>query len=334
MPTFAILGSGGWGTAMAVLLARKPGSTVRLWCANPATSDDLQTHRENRRQLPGVAIPGSISITADPVNAVEGADAWVTAIPTAFLRSTIRRFQGLASHGIPVVSLTKGLEIATFQRPTEILAEELGAARFAVLSGPSHAEEVALSQPTSLVAASNDPALAAWIQRHCGGDRFRIYTSPDLVGVELAGALKNVMGIAAGICDGLGFGDNAKSALLTRGLVEMQRFGTAHGADPATFGGLAGLGDLITTCFSRHGRNRRAGERIAKGATLAEVTGGPQVAEGVFTAKSVYERAMTAGLDVPICAGVYRILYEGRPAREAVEDLLGRPPKPERLGEG
>jgi len=330
MPTFAILGSGGWGTAMAIILAQKSGNAVRLWCANAHTATELQQHRENRRQLPGVSIPASIAVTSDPAEAVEHADAWIVAIPTAFLRSTIRRFHGLAPTNVTVISLTKGLEIATFQRPTEIVVEELGVTRFAVLSGPSHAEEVAHNQPTSLVAASTDPVLAEWVQRYCGGDRFRIYTSRDLVGVELAGALKNVMGVAAGICDGLGFGDNAKSALLTRGLVEMQRFGVAHGADPATFGGLAGLGDLITTCFSKHGRNRRAGERIAKGATLAEVMAGPQVAEGIFTAKSVYERAMAAGLDVPICSGVYRILYEGRPARDAVEDLLGRPPKPEK----
>jgi len=327
MPTFAILGSGGWGTALAILLAQKAGHAVRLWCARTETAEELLRHRENKRQLPGAAIPQNVLITADIKEAIAGADAWIVAIPTAFLRSTIRRFHGLTP--APIISLTKGLEIATFQRPTQILAEELGATKFAVLSGPSHAEEVACSQPTSLVAASADAEFARWVQRHLGGDRFRIYTSPDLVGVELAGALKNVMGIAAGICDGLGFGDNAKSALLTRGLVEMQRFGVAHGADPATFGGLAGLGDLITTCFSKHGRNRRAGERIARGATLEEAMAGPQVAEGIFTTKSVHERAIAANLDSPIFAGVYRILYEGRPARDAVEDLLGRPPKPE-----
>ncbi len=331
MPTFAILGSGGWGTAVAILLAQRPGCAVRLWCANPSTAGDLRLHRENRRQLPGVLIPANVTITADAAEAVAGADAWIVAIPTAFLRSTIRRFHGMHPPGVPIISLSKGLEIATFQRPTEILGEELGAARFAVLSGPSHAEEVAFSQPTSLVAASTDVALAEWVQRHLGGERFRIYTSKDLVGVELAGALKNVMGLAAGICDGLGFGDNAKAALLTRGLVEMQRFGVAHGADPATFGGLAGLGDLITTCFSKHGRNRRAGERVAKGCTLDEVMSGPQVAEGIFTARSVYERAMAAKIDSPIFTGVYRILYEGHPARDAVEALLGRPPKPERI---
>lgn len=329
MPTFAILGSGGWGTALAILLAQKPGNAVRLWSAHAETAEQLLLHRENRRQLPGAAIPPSVHITADPAEATVNADAWIIAIPTAFLRSTIRRFQGLAKPETRYISLTKGLEIATFQRPTQILAQELGASHFAVLSGPSHAEEVAFNQPTSLVAASTDLAFAEWVQRHLGSDRFRIYTSPDLVGVELAGALKNVMGLAAGICDGLGFGDNAKSALLTRGLVEMQRFGVAHGADPQTFGGLAGLGDLITTCFSKHGRNRRAGERIAKGCTLDEVMAGPQIAEGIFTAKSVYERAMAAKIDSPIFTGVYRILYEGRPARDAVEDLLGRPAKPE-----
>jgi glycerol-3-phosphate dehydrogenase (NAD(P)+) len=180
-----------------------------------------------------------------------------------------------------------------------------------------------------LVAACPDPALAAWVQEALGGDRLRIYSNADLIGVELAGALKNVMGIAAGICDGLKFGDNAKAALLTRGLVEMQRFGVAHGAAPETFAGLAGVGDLITTCFSPHGRNRRVGERLATGATRADVTAGPQVAEGVFTARSVHERATHEGVEVPIMTAVYRVLYEGQSPREAVQELLERPQKGE-----
>ncbi len=329
MPILAILGAGGWGTAMAVVLGQHPEHHVRLWSYRGDAAESLRAKRENALQLPGVPIPDSVEITASVEDAVRGADAWITAIPTAFLRSTLRHFKTVAAPHVPAVSLTKGIEIETFRRPSEIIREELGMERTVVLSGPSHAEEVARGGPTSLVAACEDAALAAWVQHHFGSDRLRIYTNSDLIGVELAGALKNVLAIAAGICDGLKFGDNAKAALLTRGLVEMQRFGVTHGADPATFHGLAGIGDLMTTCFSPHGRNRRVGERLAKGEKLEALMQGPQVAEGIFTAKSVYERLTRAGLEAPILQGVYRVLYEGRSPRAAVSDLLGRPQKEE-----
>jgi glycerol-3-phosphate dehydrogenase (NAD(P)+) len=324
MPTFAVLGSGGWGTAVALVLARKPDHRVRLWSAREATARDLLAGRVNARQLPGVPIPDSVLLTADPAEATDGADCWVTAIPTAYLRPTAERLAPFASPDVPVVSLTKGIEVGTFRRPTEVLADVLGATRLATVSGPSHAEEVARGMPTSVVAASPDAGLAGWVQQHLGGDRLRVYTNTDLVGVELAGALKNVIGIAAGIGDGLGLGDNAKAALLTRGLVEMTRFGVAHGAEPATFGGLAGVGDLITTCFSPHGRNRRLGEELTRGKSLAELTAGPQVAEGAYTARSVSDRARGMGLDVPIMTGVYQILYEGKSPRDAVQDVMAR----------
>src|SRR5437763_425474 len=201
---------------------------------------------------------------------------------------------------------------------------------FAVLGGPSHAEEVARGLPTSVVIAAADLGLAGWAQQRLGTDRFRVYTNTDLVGVELAGALKNVIGIAAGICDGLGFGDNAKAALLTRGMVEMTRFGVAHGAEPATFAGLAGVGDLITTCFSPHGRNRRVGYRLGRGEPLADVLAGPQVAEGVYTSRRVYEGARRTGLDAPIMTGVYQVLHEGKPPLAAVQDLMTRRQKEEK----
>ena len=195
----------------------------------------------------------------------------------------------------------------------------------AVLSGPSHAEEVSRGLPTSVVAASDDLELARWVQQHFSTDRFRVYTNLDVIGVELAGALKNVIGIAAGISDGLGFGDNAKSALLTRGLVEMARFGVALGAEPQTFFGLAGLGDLITTCVSPHGRNRHVGERLARGERLADILAGMKmVAEGVYTARSVHERATRMGIAMPITAEVYRVLYEDKDPRAAVNDLMVR----------
>ncbi|HEY2783988.1 MAG TPA: NAD(P)H-dependent glycerol-3-phosphate dehydrogenase [Fimbriiglobus sp.] len=329
MPTISVFGSGGWGTAVAVLLAQKPDISVRLWGARAGTVARLNESRENLSQLPGVTIPGTVRITAEPSEAADGADGWVTAIPTAFLRPTLERLRNAYRTGTPIVSLTKGIEHETFRRPSEIIADVLGASPVAVLSGPSHAEEVARGMPTSVAVASPDAATATWIQELFGTDRFRVYTNADLIGVELAGALKNVIGIAAGICDGLGFGDNAKAALLTRGLVEMTRFGVAHGADPATFAGLAGLGDLITTCYSPHGRNRRVGERLAKGEPLSAVTAGPQVAEGVYTSQSVFDRTARMGVDTPIMAGVYDVLYRGRPPLEAVQALLARTQKRE-----
>ena len=333
MPTtIAVLGDGGWGTAVARILARTPDHRVRLWSARPEHGARLRQDRENVRYLPGVPIPEAVELVVDPAAAVDGADLWVSAIPTVYLRPTLLRFRELAGPTVPVVSLTKGIELSTFRRPSEIITEVLGTDRVAALSGPSHAEEVARGMPTSLVVAGADGALTAWVQDLFNTDRFRVYTNPDLVGVELAGALKNVIGIAAGICDGLGFGDNAKSALLTRGLVEMTRFGMAHGAEHDTFQGLAGVGDLIATCFSPHGRNRRVGERLGRGETLAQIQATmPAVAEGVTTAKSVHERTRPLGLDMPIATVVYRVLYEEASPADGVNELMARRSGSERL---
>jgi glycerol-3-phosphate dehydrogenase (NAD(P)+) len=322
--TFAVIGAGAWGTAVAVLLAQKPGNRVRLWGARAESVRRLRDDRQNARLLPGVPIPEAVTVTADTREATEAADAWIVAVPTAFLRETLGRFAGLAPAGTRAVSLTKGMEAATFERPSEIITEVLGVSAVAVLSGPSHAEEVARGMPTSVVVASPDAGLAGWVQGEFGTDRFRVYTNGDLIGVELAGALKNVIGIAAGVCDGLGLGDNAKAALLTRGVVEMTRFGVAHGAEPATFAGLAGVGDLITTCFSRHGRNRRVGERLARGEAVADVLAGPQVAEGVNTSRSVHDRSRQMRLDVPIMASVYKLIHEGLSPAAAVQELMTR----------
>lgn len=333
MPTtIAVLGDGAWGTATALLLARNPDNRVRLWSARPEHGDRLRAARENVRYLPGVPIPQAVELTADPAGAVDGADLWVSAIPTVHLRPTLARFHGLGGPDTPVVSLTKGIELATFRRPSEIITETLGTDRVAALSGPSHAEEVSRGMPTSVVVAGADGALTAWVQKCFSTDRFRVYTNPDLVGVELAGALKNVIGIAAGICDGLGFGDNAKSALLTRGLVEMTRFGLALGAEHDTFHGLAGVGDLITTCFSRHGRNRAVGERLGRGETLAAIQAStPAVAEGVTTARSVHDRTAPLGLEMPITSAVYRVLYEGVSPADGVSELMARRSGSERV---
>lgn len=327
--TFAVLGDGAWGTAVALLLAGNSSHRVALWSARPESGRLLQEKRENVRLLPGVAIPESIRLTADASEAVAGADLWIVAIPTVYLRQTLARLAPLPERA-PVLSLTKGFENETFLRPSEVIAQVLGVERVAVLSGPSHAEEVSRGLPASVVVASNDFELAVAVQHDLRTERFRVYTNADVIGVELGGALKNIVGIAAGICEGLALGDNARSALLTRGLAEMTRFGVALGAEPATFAGLAGLGDLITTCISPHGRNRQVGLRLARGerwATIRDST--TTIAEGAFTARSVWERAMRGGLDMPITAEVYRVLYEDKDPRLAVTDLMLRRPRGE-----
>lgn len=324
-----VLGDGAWGTAVALLLARDPARRVTLWSAREENGRLLRERRENVRLLPGVHIPPSIHLTTDAAAAVEAAALWVVAVPTVFLRATLTRIAPLQARA-PVLSLTKGFENETFLRPSEIITEVLGVERVAVLSGPSHAEEVSRGLPASVVVASTDAELASTVQHALRSERFRVYTNPDVVGVELGGALKNIMGIAAGICEGLALGDNARAALLTRGLAEMTRFGVASGAEPGTFAGLAGLGDLIATCVSPHGRNRRVGLQLAAGESWESIRAGmAMIAEGAFTARSVYERARHASLDMPITAEVYRVLYEGKDPRTAVNDLMLRDPKRE-----
>lgn len=325
MANFSVIGSGGWGTAFSCLLAGK-NHDVLLWCQKPETAVILAEKRINSRQLPGVKIPDSIQITEDPAKALKH-ENWIIAVPTAYMRETLTRIVPHihdANCKLNIISLTKGIEKESFKRPSEIIGELLRPLNLAVLSGPNHAEEISKNMPASAVVAARDVAFASWCQENCGNERFRLYTNPDLVGVELAGALKNVIGIAAGMCDGLGMGDNAKSALMTRGLAEMTRFAVAYGANPSTLTGLAGMGDLTATCFSLHGRNRNVGEKLAKGLTLADVTNGPQVAEGVYTAKSVHEIAQSKKLDLPIMSAVYRVIYENKPVKKAMEELLGR----------
>jgi glycerol-3-phosphate dehydrogenase (NAD(P)+) len=329
--TFAVLGDGGWGTAVALLLAQDARHRVRLWSARADNGRLLQERRENVRFLPGVPIPPAVTLTTDAAEAVADADLWVAAVPTVYLRDTLTRLAGQVRPRPPVLSLSKGIEVGTFRRPSEVVTEVLGVGDVVVLSGPSHAEEVARGLPASVVAASRDAELARRVQRWFSTERFRVYTNLDPVGVELAGALKNIMGVAAGICEGLGLGDNATAALMTRGLAEMMRFGVAHGAEPATFAGLAGLGDLVTTCVSRHGRNRHVGEQLARGRSWAEIRGGmAMVAEGVYTAHSVHERASRLGVAMPISAEVYRVIYEGKDPRAAVGDLMVRDLRGER----
>jgi glycerol-3-phosphate dehydrogenase (NAD(P)+) len=327
---FAVLGDGAWGTAIALLLAQNPNHDVRLWSAREENGRILRERRENARLLPGVPIPPSVKLTVEIAEAVDDAALLIVAVPTVYLRETLNRIAPALRSDCPILSLSKGVEMETFLRPTEIIRQVLGNRNSAVLSGPSHAEEVSRGLPASLVAASNKPALARQIQEQFSTDRFRVYTSSDVAGVELGGALKNIIGIAAGISDGLGLGDNAKSALMIRGMVEIARFGIARGADRSTFYGLAGLGDLITTCVSRHGRNRHVGERLARGESLSQILATMQmVAEGVYTTRSVHERATQLAIEMPITAEVYNVLYAGKDPRAAVTDLMTREPKGE-----
>jgi glycerol-3-phosphate dehydrogenase (NAD(P)+) len=327
----AVLGDGAMGTACALLLAKQPTTDVSLWSARAENGRILKEKRENVRLLPGVRIPDRIVLTTDLEEAVRDAQLFVVAIPTVYLRATLSPFAAALRRGAqPCVSVIKGLEMETFLRPTEVIAEVIGPRPMAVLSGPGHAEEISRGLPASLVVASGDEGLGRWTQMLFSNDRFRLYTNADLVGVELAAALKNVVAVAAGISDGLGFGDNAKAALLTRALAEMVRFGLAHRAEKQTFFGLARVGDLITTCVSPHGRNRRVGERIGRGERLADILQGmAQVAEGVYAARSIHHRAVQMNLDMPITAEVYQVLYEGKLPAKAVQDLMQRDLKSE-----
>lgn len=324
-----VLGNGGWGTALA-LLADRNGHAVRVWGIDPdyvARTADL---RENPLFLPGVRIPPAILLTSDAAAAADGATLLVSAIPTQFLRETTRALAPSLPPGVPVVSVSKGLENRTLARPTEVLRETLGPRPAAVLSGPSHAEEVARGQPASVVVASDDASLAARVQRVFSGETFRVYASDDVAGVELAAAVKNVIALAAGMCDGLGLGDNARAALVTRGNAEIRRLGHALGAKAETFSGLAGIGDLITTCTSRHGRNRAVGERLGRGETIDAILGSMvQVAEGVRTAESVVGIARRAGIEMPISEQVRRILAGEQSPRAALTELMSRPLKAE-----
>ncbi|MEZ5973679.1 MAG: NAD(P)H-dependent glycerol-3-phosphate dehydrogenase [Planctomycetota bacterium] len=323
----AVLGDGSWGTTLALVLARN-GVEVVLWSAFPEQSAAMQAARCNEVYLPGIEFPDSLELTADPFQAVAGADFVLSVVPTQYLRDVARRFEEAIPGNMPMVSASKGLEIETLKSPTEILAEVLGERPLCVLTGPSHAEEVARALPATLVAGCSDLEFAHQVQAAFNSDSFRVYTHGDAVGAELAAALKNVIALAAGICDGLELGDNAKSALVTRGVVEMARYGKLRGARPETFFGLAGIGDLCTTCFSKHSRNRSVGEALGRGKSLETILSEMKmVAEGVWTTKALFgPESELAGIAMPIAEQVHAVLFEGKNPRQAVFDLMRREP--------
>ncbi|MGA2137875.1 MAG: NAD(P)H-dependent glycerol-3-phosphate dehydrogenase [Verrucomicrobiia bacterium] len=325
----AVIGTGGWGTALAVLLHGN-GHKVTLWGRLPEEVEPIIAAGENKAFLPGVKIPREILLTLDAQSALREAALVVLAVPSHGMRSTCEKVREFLPPGLPLVSVAKGIETETGARMSEVIAQVLNTDRIIALSGPSHAEEVGRGIPTAVVVAAKDHALAAIAQKAFMNERFRIYTHDDIIGVELGGALKNVIAIAAGACDGIGFGDNTKAALCTRGLAEMTRLGVALGARRETFFGLSGVGDLIVTAFSRHSRNRGFGERLGKGETPGQIAASTQmVAEGVKTAKSAWQLAQRHGVDVPITRQVHAIIYEGQAPKQAVRDLMTREAKPE-----
>ncbi len=306
------------------------GHDVRLWSAFPDYAAELCRRRENVKFLPGITLPAGLRVTASGREALTGVDLAVVAVPTRYLRRTLRRLRSAVPRDLPVVSGTKGLEGRTLKRPSEVVVEVLGVKRVAVLSGPSHAEEVARGLPASVVAASRWRRLAQRVQGLLSGPTFRVYTGRDVVGVELGAAVKQIIAVAAGICDGLGLGDNAKAALMTRGMVEIARLGVALGAQRKTFAGLSGIGDLITTCISRHSRNRAVGEAVGRGRSLNDVLGEMEmVAEGVDATRAVRGLARKLGVEMPITEQVYQVLFRGKEPLRAVTDLMLRQAKPE-----
>ena len=328
-----LLGNGAMATVCAIVLAQN-GHQVCMWGANPKSISALKETRQNDRLLAGVKIPQTVRLTSDPSDCFKNATLVVSAIPTQYLRSAWNRLREFAPPGVPIVSVSKGIENHTLLRPTQLIADvlEARAPSMAALSGPNIAAEMAKYLPATAVVASVDDELAQRVQSLFRTQWFRVYTNSDAIGVELAGATKNVIAIAAGILDGMNAGDNAKAALVTRGLVEITRLGVAMGACETTFHGLAGLGDLLTTCVSPMGRNRHVGEQIGKGRALAAILGEMEsVAEGVPTTQSMVELAKRHQVEMPITRAVHAILFDGMDVRFALTDLMTRDPKPERV---
>lgn len=328
----AVIGAGSWGTALAISLASS-GHHVVLWARREEAAVRMASTRHNPTYLPDAVIPESVVVTSDLERAVDGADVWVFAVPSHALREVADQLRAFVHPNLIVVSVAKGIENSTLMTSTQVLADvltDLPEARIGVLYGPSHAEEVAADVPTAVVAAANSIEVAGQIQDIFMTNRLRVYVNADLKGVEIAGSVKNVMAVAAGLEEGVGYGDNAKAALITRGIAEIKRLGIVLGADPSTFAGLAGIGDLVVTCMSRHSRNRYLGEQIGRGKSLEDVEAEmDMIAEGVRTTRSVYELAQKLGIEMPITEAVYQILFEGKKPAEAVDELMNRAAKRE-----
>ena len=329
MAKVSVIGSGSWGTALAWLLCNN-GHRVTLWSFLESENDMFLTHHENTDKLPGVKLPDSVRYTTDLKEAIEGMDLCVLAVPSTAVRITARNMKELVAPGQVIVDVAKGIEETTLMVMTDIIEQEIPQANVAVLSGPTHAEEVGRGLPTTIVAGAHDMKTAEFIQNLFMSPVFRVYTSLDMAGIEIGAALKNVIALAAGMADGLGFGDNTKAALITRGIAEITRLGMAMGAKESTFHGLSGIGDLVVTCASMHSRNRRAGILIGKGYSMQEAMDEVHmVVEGVYSAKAALALAKKYQVEMPIVQAVNGILFEGKSASDAVMELMQRVRKEE-----
>ncbi|WP_305013111.1 NAD(P)H-dependent glycerol-3-phosphate dehydrogenase [Ammoniphilus sp. CFH 90114] len=322
-----LIGAGSWGTALAMVLADN-GHRVHMWSRRRDQADEINKEHTNSKYLPDVLLSESITCSTNLGEVVKGKKAILLVVPSHIIREIAREAAGLIDQEALVIHAVKGLELGSYKRISEVLQEELPVSlhkRLVVLSGPSHAEEVSRKSPTTIVVASQPIEAAEEAQDLLMNAYFRVYTNPDVVGLELGGALKNIIALGAGLSDGLGFGDNAKAALMTRGLAEISRLGVHIGSDPLTFSGLAGVGDLIVTCTSKHSRNWRAGNLLGQGMSLEEVLEKMgMVVEGVKTTKAAYELAEKIGVEMPITRELYQVLFQAKSPRQAVEDLMGR----------
>lgn len=332
MKKISIIGTGSWGTALGWLLCNN-GHQVCMWSAHPDKLEKLKVQRENPK-LPGVKLSETMEFTADLQEAVPGRDLLVLAVASPYIRSTARQMAPYVQTGQVIVDVAKGIEEETLLTMSGIISQEIPQARVAVLSGPSHAEEVSKGLPTTCVVAARERAVAELVQSVFMSPVFRVYTSPDMLGVELGGSLKNVIALAAGVADGLGYGDNTKAALITRGIAEISRLGLAMGAQPETLSGLSGIGDLIVTCASVHSRNRKAGYLMGQGKSMQEAMDEVQmVVEGVYSAKAARKLAEKYQIEMPIVQAVNRVLFENLSPGQAVQELMERQKKGE-LDEG
>ena len=324
-----VLGAGSWGTTLALVLEEN-GHDVMCWSFNQKDIEEIQATHENKQFLPGVKIPDTIRFTSNLMESVRDTSVVAVVIPSHAVRSVITEIKDFVADSTIWITAVKGIENKTFLRMSEVIAEAANTTpdRIAVLSGPSHAEEVSRKVPTAIVSACVDKDTARLVQNLFMRPYFRVYANMDVIGVELGGALKNIIALAAGICDGAGFGDNTKAALMTRGLVEINRLGVKLGANPDTFAGLSGMGDLIVTCMSQHSRNRYVGEQIGKGKSLQQILDEMvMVAEGVKTTESVHGLTQKVNVEMPIANEVYKTLFENKPSVEAMQDLMTRASK-------
>lgn len=327
--TIAVLGDGGWGTTLAVHLAKK-NYKVKLWGAFPEYVQEVQRKRINPKFLPGIKIPKQVEMVDRLDVALNSVQIVILAVPSQYILGILKKLKPFDLSGKMVLSVIKGIDPVSLKRISELILGELGKVKLAVLSGPTIAMETARGLPTTAVIASPDSQMARILQGVLNSEKFRIYTNSDVVGVELGGSIKNIIAIACGVCDGLGFGTNAKAAIVTRGLAEMTRLGTAMGAQSKTFSGLTGLGDLVTTCFSPQSRNRCVGEKLGKGISIKQITSKmDMVAEGVETVKAVYRLGQKYRISLPITNEVFQIIYKNKNPKRAVNDLMNRRVKSE-----